>query len=34
MEHENAQMVCEIYGKWIEEMNGEQVNMLNDRLAI
>lgn len=34
MGHDNAQMVYEIYGKWIEEMNGEQVNMLNDRLAI
>ncbi|MHC5178623.1 tyrosine-type recombinase/integrase [Serratia rhizosphaerae] len=34
MGHDNAQMVYEIYGKWIKEMNGEQVNMLNDRLAI
>lgn len=34
MGHDNAQMVYEIYGKWIGEMNGEQVNMLNDRLAI
>lgn len=34
MGHENAQMVYEIYGKWIEQMNGDQVAMLNDRLAI
>ncbi len=34
MGHENAQMVYEIYATWIEEMNGEQVDMLNSRLAI
>lgn len=28
MGHENAQMVYEVYGAWIEEMNGEQVLML------
>ena len=33
MGHENAQMVYEVYGAWIEEMNGEQVLMLNDKLA-
>ncbi|SLM63545.1 MULTISPECIES: Arm DNA-binding domain-containing protein [Dickeya] len=32
MGHENAQMVFEIYGRWIEEMSGDQVNMLNQRL--
>lgn len=32
MGHENAQMVYEIYATWIEEMNGEQVDMLNSRL--
>ncbi|WP_234465297.1 MULTISPECIES: tyrosine-type recombinase/integrase [Erwiniaceae] len=34
MGHENAQMVCKIYATWIEEMNGEQVDMLNSKLAI
>lgn len=34
MGHENAQMVFEIYATWIEEMNGEQVDMLNSKLAI
>ncbi|WP_337022480.1 MULTISPECIES: tyrosine-type recombinase/integrase [unclassified Pantoea] len=34
MGHENAQMVYEIYATWIEEMNGEQVDMLNSKLAI
>ena len=34
MGHENAQMVYEIYATWIEEMNGEQVDMLNGKLAI
>jgi len=33
MGHESAQMVYEVYGAWIEEMNGEQVLMLNDKLA-
>ncbi|ASA06866.1 integrase [Enterobacter hormaechei subsp. xiangfangensis] len=33
MGHENAQMVYEVYGAWIEEMNGEQVLMLNNKLA-
>jgi len=32
--HENAQRVYEIYATWIEEMNGEQVDMLNGKLAI
>ncbi len=34
MGHENAQMVYEIYGAWIEEMNQDQISMLNDRLAL
>jgi hypothetical protein len=34
MGHENAQMVYEIYATWIEEMNGEQVDMLNSKLAV
>ena len=33
MGHGNAQRVYEVYGAWIEEMNGEQVLMLNDKLA-
>lgn len=33
MGHENAQMVYEIYATWIEELNGEQVDMLNSKLA-
>lgn len=31
---ENAQMVYEIYGAWIEELNSEQVTMLNAKLAL
>jgi len=27
-------MVYEIYPTWIEEMNGEQVEMLNTKLAL
>lgn len=34
MGHENAQMVYEVYGAWIEELNGDQVLMLNSRLAL
>jgi len=34
MGHANAQMVYTIYATWIEEMNGEQIDMLNSRLAI
>lgn len=34
MGHENAQMVYEIYSAWIEELNGEQVKMLNAKLAL
>ncbi|RLM26545.1 integrase [Brenneria alni] len=34
MGHENAQMVYEIYGKWIEDMNEDQVGMLNRKLAL
>jgi len=34
MGHENAQMVYEIYAKWIEEMNSDQVAMLNSKLAL
>ena len=33
MGHENAQMVYEIYATWMEEMNGEQVEMFNGKLA-
>lgn len=33
MGHESTQMVYEVYGAWIEEMNGEQVLMLNDKPA-
>ncbi|EZI31879.1 putative integrase [Pantoea agglomerans] len=34
MGHENAQMVFEIYATWIEELNIEQIDMLNNKLAI
>lgn len=34
MGHENAQMVYEVYGTWIEELNGDQVLMLNNKLAL
>lgn len=34
MGHENAQMVYEIYGAWIDDMNGEQISMLNAKLKI
>ncbi|AVR04050.1 tyrosine-type recombinase/integrase [Pluralibacter gergoviae] len=34
MGHENAQMVYEVYGAWIEELNGDQVSMLNNKLAL
>nr|POW27921.1 putative defective protein IntQ [Pectobacterium parmentieri] len=34
MGHENAQMVYEIYRKWIEYMNEDQVGMLNRKLAL
>lgn len=34
MGHENAQMLYEVYGMWIEELNGDQVLMLNDKLAL
>ena len=34
MGHENAQMAYEIYGTWIEDMNNEQINMLNAKLAL
>lgn len=33
MGHENAQMVYDVYGAWIEELNGDQVIMLNSKLA-
>lgn len=33
MGHENAQMVYEVYGMWIDEMNGDQVDMINKKLA-
>jgi len=32
MGHENAQMVYEVYAAWIEELNGDQVNMLNKKI--
>ncbi|MGP1299558.1 tyrosine-type recombinase/integrase [Serratia sp. CY29653] len=34
MGHENAQMVYEVYAAWIEELNGDQVLMLNSKLAL
>jgi integrase len=34
MGHEDAQMVYEVYSAWIEEMNGDQVAMLNNKLAL
>lgn len=34
MGHENAQMVYEVYGMWIEELSGEQVTMLNAKLVL
>ncbi len=34
MGHENVQMVYEVYSTWIEEMNGDQVAMLNNKLAL
>lgn len=34
MGHENAQMVYEVYAAWIEELSGDQVNMLNSKLAL
>nr|WP_300001573.1 hypothetical protein [uncultured Cedecea sp.] len=33
MGHGNAQMVCEVYAAWTEEMNHEQIKMLNEKLA-
>lgn len=33
MGHETAQMVYEIYGMWIDDMNDEQIAMLNARLS-
>ncbi|HGR4958677.1 TPA: tyrosine-type recombinase/integrase [Klebsiella aerogenes] len=30
--HENAKMIYEVYGKWIGELNRNQVDMLNDKL--
>ena len=34
MGHENAQTAYEIYASWIKEVNGEQVEMLNGKLAL
>lgn len=34
MGHENAQIVYEVYAAWIEELSGDQVNMLNSKLAL
>ncbi|MFP9228322.1 integrase [Pectobacterium cacticida] len=34
MGHKNAQMACEIYEKWIEDMNEDYVSMLNRKLAL
>ena len=28
MGHENAQMVYDVYGAWVEELNGSQVQMI------
>ena len=33
MGHENAQMVYGVYGAWVEELNGSQVQMINSKLA-
>ncbi|CAI1503493.1 Integrase [Serratia quinivorans] len=33
MGHENAQMVYEVYGAWMEEMNKDQIGLLNAKLA-
>lgn len=33
MGHENAKMVFEVYGAWIEEMGQEQVTMLNKKFV-
>lgn len=33
MGHENSQMVYEVYGKWIGEMNQNQVDMLNESFS-
>lgn len=32
MGHENAKMVYEVYGKWIGEMDKDQIGMLNDKI--
>ncbi|HHL2712426.1 TPA: tyrosine-type recombinase/integrase [Yersinia enterocolitica] len=34
MGHENAQMVFEVYGAWMDEMNSDQISLLNSKLAI
>lgn len=34
MGHENAQMVYDIYSKWIVDLNGDQISMLNEKLAL
>lgn len=34
MGHDNAQMVFEVYGAWMNEMNNDQISMLNAKLAI
>ena len=31
--HEDAEMVYRVYSSWINEFDGEQVDMLNDRLG-
>jgi len=30
MGHTNAQMVFNVYGKWMSEKNGDQIALLND----
>ncbi len=34
MGHENARMVYDIYSKWIQDLSGDQINMLNEKLAL
>jgi len=34
MGHENAQMLFEVYGAWMDEMNNEQNGLLNAKLAL
>jgi integrase len=31
--HEDAEMVFRVYSAWVKEFDGEQVNMLNEKLG-